>query len=234
VYNLSSVAGSFRGEATERLRNTFLGAELYGSMKLGSGSGWRVDGLSGLRYLRLNETYTFDTASPFIPPAPADVWVTKDEFDALNKFYGAQLGARVRGDWGTFFLNGVVKIGLGAMEQSVTVDGFLITNDFNNFGEPQTFPGNGYFTSPALRRNHNRTVFAFVPEAGLTAGWRLGRVASVVVGYTFLYLSDVARPGNHVDPAFDPVSAVPTRPSFKFQGSDFWAHGVNVGFLLEF
>ena len=36
----------------------------------------------------------------FPPPQPADVYRTTDQFDATNNFFGGQLGARGRADWG--------------------------------------------------------------------------------------------------------------------------------------
>ena len=50
----------------------------------------RVDLLGGFRWLRLHETYTLTTSSPFIPPFPQDIWNTTDEFGTINNFYGAQ------------------------------------------------------------------------------------------------------------------------------------------------
>jgi hypothetical protein len=221
----------FAGYAAERLENSLLGAELNGSMKLASTARWRVDALAGLRYLRLRETYSFDTSSPNIPPRPSDVWLTRDEFDATNSFYGPQLGVRARADWGGLFLNGVVKVGVGAIVQSVHVTGLFTTNDFNNFGDPETFVG-GYFTSPLSAGSHSRTVVGVIPEVGLNAGWRITPWASVFAGYTFLYANNVARPGNQIDRVVDLDAG--TRPQFKFKGSDFWAQGVNVGLAFQF
>jgi hypothetical protein len=235
----------FAGSAVERLSTNFLGAELNGRMRLVATPRWRVDGLGGFRYLRLRETYRFDTSSPFIPPGPSDVWVTRDEFDATNSFYGPQVGIRARADWGPLFLTGTVKVGLGAVVQSVDVSGYLITNDFNNFGTPQTFAG-GYFTQPTNIGDHRRTVFGVVPEAALSAGWRLTPSLSIVAGYTFLYVNNVARPGNQIDRVINPTQAPaidnappgplvgPARPAFKFNGSDFWAQGINVGVMFNF
>jgi opacity protein-like surface antigen len=103
-----SRAGFFAGSAEEKLSNSLLGAELNGTMRLLSASPWRVDLLGGLRYLNLRETYTFTTSSPNIPPQPADVFRTKDEFDATNNFYGAQLGVRARYDRGSWFASSAV------------------------------------------------------------------------------------------------------------------------------
>ena len=185
-----SLAASFAGGAREELRNSLLGAELNATMRLPLPGPLRVDALGGFRYLRLRETYTFSTSSPNVPPQPIDVFQTTDEFDATNNFFGLQAGARARRDWGSWFLGGVVKVALGAMVESVDVNGRLVTNDFNNFGAPQTFAG-GYFAQPTNMGNHTRTVFAVVPEAGLTLGYRITPRLSVFCGYTFLYANNV-------------------------------------------
>ena len=39
-----------------------------------------------LSLLRLKETYTFATDSPNIPPHPADVFLTTDQFETTNNF----------------------------------------------------------------------------------------------------------------------------------------------------
>src|SRR5262249_61731824 len=112
-----------------------------------------------LRYLRLQETYTFSTNSPFAAPRPPDVFRTRDEFETTNNFYGAQVGARVRADWGSWFVSGALKVALGGVMQSLDIDGRLETNDFTSFGPVQTFPG-GYFAQPTNMGHHHRAVFA--------------------------------------------------------------------------
>ena len=242
--NLSSET-LFSGRATEELRNSLLGAELNGTMRLPMLGSLRMDALAGFRYLRLRETYTFTTDSPNIPPQPADVFRTRDEFDATNNFFGLQVGARARADWGPVFLGGLVKVALGAMVQSVDIDGQLVTNDFNNFGTPQTFVG-GYFAQPTNIGNHTRHVISVVPEAGLTLGYRITPQLSVFTGYTFLYASNVVRAPQQVNRQINPTGAPalagnpprtlvgPAQPSFKFNSSDFWAQGLNVGLAYRF
>jgi hypothetical protein len=240
-----SSEGRFAGRAKEELSNSLLGAELNGTMKLLSATPWRVDLLGGLRYLNLRETYTFTTSSPNVAPQPADVFQTKDEFDAANNFYGAQLGVRARYDRGAWFASSAVKFALGAMIQSVDVDGFLETNDFNDLGPPQRFPG-GYFAQPTNIGRHTRSVFAVVPEVGLNIGYRITEWLSVLVGYTFLYTNSVARPAQQIDRTINPTQSAafggtpptvpegPAHPTFKFNGSDFWAQGLNVGLVGRF
>jgi hypothetical protein len=240
-----SLSPVYRGRAREELTNSLLGAELNGAWTLPSSGGWRVDLLGGVRYLRLRETYTLTTSSPFIPPFPSDVWDTTDEFDASNDFVGPQLGVRARLDLGPFFAHGTVKVAVGAMVQSMKVSGSLVANDFTDFGPTQTFPG-GYFALPTNIGEHRRTVLAVVPEVGLNLGYRLTPRVSLLVGYTLLYTNNVARPGNQIDRTINPTQSTahtenpgaqlegPARPSFKFKGSDFWAQGINVGLAFRF
>ena len=243
--SLSSDAENFAGRAVEKLSNSLLGAELNATMRLPMTGPVRMDALGGFRYLRLRETFTFATDSPNIPPAPADVFRTRDEFDATNNFYGLQVGVRARTDWGPVFLTGLLKIALGAMVESVDIDGSLVTNDFNFLGAPQAFKG-GYFALPTNIGNHTRSTFAAVPEVGLTLGYQLTPWMSVSAGYTFLYASNVVRAPQQVNRNLNPTQAPaitgivpstlvgPAQPSFRFNSSDFWAQGFNVGLGLHF
>jgi hypothetical protein len=237
-----SSQGLWAGRSGEQLSNSLLGADLNGTVRVAAGGSWRVDALGGFRYLRLRESFLFTTDSPNIPPFPADVYQTSDQFDTTNNFFGGQLGARARGDWGSFFATGVVKVGLGVMVQTVDIEGTLLTNDFNNYGTPIAYPGGGYFAAPTNIGRRTRSVFAVVPEAGLTVGYRLTPWMSIVAGYTFLYVSDVVRAPAQISrnvnySPFDAPPAPPAgpqEPSFRFKSSDFWAQGLNVGLEFRF
>lgn len=240
-----SAAGFFAGHAKEELRNSLLGAELNATMRVTPRGAFRLDALGGFRYLRLRETYTFSTDSPNIPPQPADVFRTTDEFDTTNNFYGLQVGARARMDWGPVFLTGTVKVAAGAMVESAEISGELVTNDFNNFGPPQTFAG-GYFAQATNGGKHTRHRFAVVPEGNINLGFQITPRMSVFAGYTFLYASHVLRAPGQVNrdlnpfliPAISgsptPIPIGPAQPSFKFTSSDFWAHGLNAGLAFRF
>jgi putative beta barrel porin BBP7 len=237
-----SAGGFFAGRAREDLSTNLLGAELNGTMRLARGPAWRVDVLGGVRYLRLRESFTFLTDSPNIPPQPADVYRTTDQFDATNTFLGGQLGARARGDWGSWFATAVVKVALGVVRETVGIEGTLLTNDLNNLGSPVAYPGGGYFAAPTNIGERTRNVFAVVPEAGLNLGYQVTPWMSVVAGYTFLYVSDVVRAPQQINrtvnySSFDLPPGPPTgpqEPSFRFKSSSFWAQGLNVGLAFRF
>lgn len=241
-----SLSPVYAGSATVELSNRMMGAEANATYALDSARPWDVGLIGGFRWLQLKESYTIGTSSPFIPPGPANsIWQTTDRFAASNNFYGAQFGARARYDSDSWFATGLLKVGLGAMVQSVDVSGSLLTNDFNNFGAAQTFPG-GYFALPSNIGGHSRTVFAVVPEVGLNVGYRFTPAASVYLGYSFLYASSVARPGNQVNRNINttqttswtedthPTPTGPAQPSFSFNSSSFWAQGLSIGIGVRF
>lgn len=240
-----SLSPIYAGSAREELSTSLLGAELNGVWALAPAGGSRVDVLAGLRYLRLRETYTLTTSSPYIPPYPQDIWNTTDEFDTTNNFYGAQVGVRARLDEGPFFAGGTVKVALGAMVQAVDISGSLVTNDFTNYGPTVTYPG-GYRALPTNIGSTSRTAFAVVPEVGVSAGYRVTPSASVVVGYSFLYASSVVRPGSQVSRTVNPTQSTsytenpaprlqgPAQPTFQFNDSSFWAQGFSLGLAVRF
>lgn len=240
-----SYAPLYSGTAREELANDLRGAEFNGTWALAPVGAWKVDLIGGLRYWRLHEKYRFTTSSPFIPPHPQDIWETTDEFDTANSFYGAQGGLRARFDEGAFFAHATVKVALGAMVQRARIDGSLVTNDFTNYGPTQVYAG-GYFALPTNMGQHERTVFAAVPEAGLNLGYRISPAATVFAGYSLVYASRVIRPGNQVNRTINTTQSVahtedpdarlsgPAEPSYRYAESRFWSQGLNVGFAWRF
>ena len=240
-----SFAPIYSGSAQEEYKAGMLGAEVNGAWALSSPAPWTVDALGGFRYLRLRETYTFTTSSPFIAPFPPGVWDTTDKFETTNNFYGLQAGLRARYDQGSFFGTAIAKVALGAMAQAVDISGSLVTDEFTSSGAKQTFAG-GYFALPSNIGNQSRSTFAVVPEIGINLGYRLSPAASITFGYTFLYASNVVRPGNQIDRTINttqstaytenpkPNAQGPARPSSGFNDTSFWAQGVSLGLAYRF
>jgi len=238
-----SAPGLFAGIASFNLTTRLMGAELNGVTRLCDRCGWRVDLLSGFRFLDLWEKFRFDTSSAGLNPP--SVFLSHDEFNTVNQFYGGQIGGRV--DYGvgrgTMTLTG--KVALGTMQETVRVNGTLATNDLNNFAAVQTFPG-GYFALPTNIGQHYKSEFSVVPEVGLTLGYWLTSWARVTAGYSFLYVSRIARPGDQIDRAINTLQAPgisgnppapivgPARPAFFFNQDDFWVHGLSAGVELRY
>jgi hypothetical protein len=235
----------YRGSAQTTLSNNLGGGELNVTWTLPPQDGWRVDLLGGLRYLQLRESYTITTSSPYIPPNPIDIWNTTDAFDARNRFYGVQVGARAAYDKGAWVGGVIGKLALGSMQERVSVSGFLETNDYNNYGPTQNFTG-AYFALPSNSGDHSRNTFAVVPEITLNLGYRVTPQATVYVGYSFLYASNVVRPGEQINRNINPTQSVAygndppatlmgaAQPTFDFNTTDFWAQSLSIGLAYRF
>src|SRR5262249_965812 len=157
----------------------------------------------GFRYVYLRERLEFATTSPDFPPVAGEFFNTSDTFDARNNFYGGQVGARAAWNLRPLSLSATRKVALRVMRPTVPVDGFTPTNDFTvNGGPGEVFPG-AYFSQPTNIGQHRRDRFGVVPEASASVGYQMTQSLRLSVGYTFLYLNDVVRPGEQIDRAIN-------------------------------
>src|SRR5207244_8299127 len=175
--------------------------------------------------------------SPINPPGGVSL---TDRFDDRNDFYGAQVGLRGEYGGGGFFVNASGKVAIGGTHEVTNTAG--VTEHFPFTGSSTLVPG-GLL---ALATNSGRArhdMFAVVPELGINVGYQINPLWRVFVGYNFLYISDVVRPGDQVNrtvnPNFVPVSqqfgtltGTALQPAPSFQRTDFWVQGINLG--LEF
>jgi hypothetical protein len=108
--------------------------------------------------------------------------------------------------------------------------------------EPQQIDPAGLLVLSTNSGTYQRDVFGVASELGTTLGYYLTPRLRATFGYTFLYLSRVARPGDVIDREInedyipnrevdDPTG--PARPEFVFRDSDYWAQGINVGLDLS-
>jgi hypothetical protein len=227
----------------------FWGAEANLATGAYRSAGASFDLLAGFRYLDLGESvsvtedfsaivgegFSFAGVPQFAPSRAID----QDVFSTRNQFYGGQVGARVRFEADGLFVSAVGKVALGGVREVVAIGGY--SRLLAPGAAPVTVPG-GVLAVPSNigRVTHGR--FAVVPEAEVRLGYRFASMLSAFVGYSFLYLSDVARPGDQIDLRVNrmqvPTSArfgppaVPPLPAPLFRTSDFWAQGINFG--LEF
>jgi hypothetical protein len=209
------------------------------------GCNYRVSLLSGFRYLQLDEGLGITESSQVSPALPAgrplfggSSITIADQFDTHNYFYGGQVGAQVGICWGRLFVDALGKVALGATHEVVDVHG--ATAITSPAGTTVVTPV-GFLASASNSGHFTRDVFAVVPEIGINVGWQITTHLRASVGYTFLYCSSVARPGDQVDVGlsgtqlptdtrFNP-GAGPARPAVLLRDTDFWAQGIN--FALE-
>jgi hypothetical protein len=204
---------------------------------------WELIG--GFRFLDLDEHLKFTTVSTNVPPQMADVFTTIDRFTTENDFYAGQIGARARYAWNRFGVEATGKIALGSMHEVTHIRGSLLTNDFTNLGPVQAFPG-GYLALPTNIGDYSSDRFAAAPEVGLNFDYHLGDHVRLFMGYTFLFVSSVARPGDEIDRVINPTQGpgftgvVPSvltgaaRPTFPAKDTNFFAQGINWGLEISY
>ena len=130
-----------------------------------------------------------------------------------------------------------MKLGLGSTNSHVLIDGStIITEPTQN---PATYRG-GVLALPTNMGNYQQNQFSMIPELGVTIGCELTCRLRVTAGYTFIYWSKVARPGDQIDTNENRSQVPPGTlvgapfPQFKFTTTDFWAQGLNLGMDYRF
>jgi hypothetical protein len=218
------------------------------------GCDYRIDVLAGPRYLNLREGLNiaediqFGANSPF-PGAHGTVF---DSFVTKNQFYGGQIGVAGRWYRGPFSVDGIVKVAAGITHEEVDINGNATL--FNPNGTVTHAIG-GLLALNSNIGNRSRDRFSIVPEVGLRLGYAVTERVRLLVGYNFLYWSNVVRPGEQIDRGldvnripffpvnFNPVTGAPIttltpistpRPAPLFNTTDIWAQGLTFGVELTF
>ncbi|MFO0825208.1 MAG: BBP7 family outer membrane beta-barrel protein [Gemmataceae bacterium] len=214
--------GSVYVTSTTRLQ----GAEANAVANLFDLPGFKLNGLIGYRFLQVNEGLTIEQQRI----SSAGSGPIYDEFVGHNRFNGGQLGLHADISHKAVFCELTGKVALGQTFEMVRIDGATGIGGFT--------PGGLYALASNIGR-YTQNVFAVVPEGTIKIGVKLSDSGRLYVGYNFLYLSDVARPGDQVDRTLNPASIpalnpgggfVPVdRPRPTMTRADFWAQGLSIG-----
>ena len=224
----------FPGSAFLHISNELEGTELNVIASLIRSENLSVVGLLGFRYLRFKEDLTFGLNNS--APVEGHFFSAQDDFVGTNNFYAGQLGLRGEYQLGGFFVNATGKVALGSVTQTVDIHG--VSSALNPTIPVPGFtftnvPG-GIFALATNSGHHSQNEFAVMPEVDVNVGYNITRNIRAFVGYNFLYLNNVVRPGTTIDrnlnvsqqPASTPAPFTlvgAAAPTFSFTRSDFWA-----------
>jgi hypothetical protein len=247
---LISLPGFITGGAAVSTTSRLQGWELNAIANVYRGDQLNVELLGGFRVVSLDEDLQMATTfAPLVSDfltfqgqfvnSPSSLF-TYDAFRAQNHFYGPQLGGRVEWTAGRLSAAALAQVAVGDNQERVRVVGTssLVTPGAATL----TVPGGVLAQSTNIGR-HFREQFGVVPEVGFRLGCQISPALSVHLGYSFLYWSNVVRPGNLVDRTVTP-GLVPTdstfgtgtgtRPALLFHTTDYWAQGLDFGLDLRF
>jgi Putative beta barrel porin-7 (BBP7) len=186
-----------------------------------------------------------------------------DQFDTRNHFYGGQVGARGEVQSGNFVFGFGLGIAVGDMTQTVSIAGenasvtttttpplqtvFLAGIPLLRPSGPvattttYTAGPTGLFAQPTNEGTSTRNILAFIPQGNLRLGYRISDSVTASIGYSFMYINDVARPGDQIDYTVHPgtvtypfASGGVPHPLPQIKGSDFWVQGIELGLQVRY
>lgn len=242
--------GLFEGSVTNTYRSLFWGAEIGARLRVYETSTFSLEQLFHFRYYALEESFESADASAavgggvvtfngqaFGPPAEVRV---SDFYSVQNRWYGGSAGLRVMWTPGRWELRLDGRLGVGAMQQNVTIQG---TTTLANAGAEATVSP-GFYTAAQTQIKTSNYRFSLAPDVQARVGYRVTDWLMLTAGYQFVYLTDVARPSDLVtrqlNPGLIPSSqnfgaaapGVPQLPTIV--STDYWMHGLTAGIMITF
>jgi hypothetical protein len=222
---------------------SLLGAGALARFNLCAGCCYCLNAVVGYRYLSLtdqvgiSENLTSTDVTQSVAPLGTNIIVT-DSFRTTNHFNGGDIGLAGGVSWNAWSLGASARIALGCTHERADIEG---ATSVTVPGFPTVFNQGGLLALSSNSGIHTRDVFAVVPEARLQLAYLVNWHLRLHVGYTFLYWSQVARAGDQIDLVVNPgllpppiPGSSPARPAFNFQGTGFWAQGVDLGLTFRF
>jgi hypothetical protein len=235
-FNSGNAPNSVTASSSTRL----WGADANFLVSASRGQGVNLVLLAGFRYLDLQEDQNL--ADQIFDSVTNGTLTVADRFGTRNQFYGGQIGAKAGMTFGRLTLDTVVKVALGDDHETLTING-ATTVTRGAFDLPTGVTPQGVFAVPSNIGRYQKDVFTVVPEVGVTVGYGLTDHLRAFVGYNFLYISDVVRPGTQINRNINPTQNTlfgggtpsgPLVPIGAMHSTDFWAQGVTFGLELRF
>ena len=242
---LIAYPGLFDGRLQIRRETELQGVEVLYRQALSRSCRLQLDWLAGWRFNRLDEDLLIsDFKRSLAQDSGLRIGTTIQEYDHFatrNQFHGGELGVSAQGRRCRWSWEAVGKLALGNSRSQVAIDGSTtVTVPIPGAPPDVAVSPAGLLAQDTNSGWHTRDVFAVVPELGVTVGYQLTPRLRATVGYTFLYWSQVARPGDQIDPDVNPSQLTAAglvgapRPEFRWIGADLWAQGVSLGLDARF
>jgi hypothetical protein len=196
---------------------------------IGRACDYRVELLAGYRYQQLTDGLDIDASTTTTDNAESIS--THDEFHTRNEFNGAVLGVAGEMKRCRWSLESTLKLALGDTHSQVDISGSS-TSPAGTFNE-------GFLALPSNIGSYSHDSFCTVPELGLTVAYDLTCHLRATIGYSLIYWSVVARPGDQIDLNISPSQFAPPttnngKPGFALQATDYGAQGMNIGLDYRF
>jgi hypothetical protein len=200
----------------------------------------RLDALFGYRYFRYDENLiVFENLQPTGSSfAPGTVVVGNDRFGTKNQFNGGEIGLVATYLFDRLSLEMLAKLAVGNMDRQVNIIGAQVISVPNT--TPSVFASN-FLALSSNSGLHGSEDWMAIPEFGLNLAYRLRDNMKVRLGYSFIYLPELARAGDQVNLAVNQTllpnngpQSGPNEPAFVLRRTDLWVQTVNLGFEISY
>jgi hypothetical protein len=229
--------GALAGTVTVDAESDFQTSEVLLRKVLCCECDYRIDLLAGYRFARLDDKLRIGESLRSLNIANPGMTVELfDLFDTENQFHGGQIGITSQMRRCNWTLELLAKLALGNTHTEVLIDGSTTVR--NPSGSTATGVG-GLLAQRSNIGHYENDQFAVMPELGVRLGYDFCCRWRATFGYTLLYWSQVARPGDQIVRDLYPAILPPAlndaaRPAFSLVTTDFWAQGLNFGLEYQF
>lgn len=238
---LVAYPGQSQGAVAARETSDFLAADAYLRDAISRGCNYRLDFIYGYRFARLDDSVTvLDEIIATGGNQNIPVGTTlrgRDSFLTRNFFNGGQIGLWYQRQWDCWGWEALGRIAFGNVYQVQQIEGRTRV-DVPGVGSSET--EGSLLALPSNIGTHHRNQFAVMPEVQMMLTYQFRPNWKARIGYTFLYISQVARAQRQIDTTVNSSQVGnnplvgPGRPAVLWRTTDFWAQGMNFGFEYSY
>lgn len=197
---------------------------------------YRLYMLGGYRYFMLDERISisdrvFLVGPPFVLGTRLD---SQDRFEAQNQFHGGDLGLLAEVHRGSLGVELMGKVAVGNMRQRLWTNGYSAVTVP---GAPPVESDAGLLVQPSNTGLFIDDEIGIIPEFAINLMWQFTPQIKATLGYTFIYVNKVLRPGEMIDLTINPrqdLGGDLVPEITQFADRDFWVQGLNAGLEIRF
>lgn len=207
------------------------------------GLGGSFDVVGGYRYLRFREGLMVTEGLTSIDDGGVVPVGTEflmfDSFATNNEFHGGEVGLSLLYECGPWTLDVLGKVAMGNMRQTVTINGSTTTISPT---DPPLVSEGALLALPTNIGRSQRDEFTVIPELNLNLRYYWNPRFSMTVGYSLLWITNVARAGDQIDFQVNPTQ-LPTgggaifgdaSPRRQLNDTSMWFQGLNFGCAWQY
>jgi hypothetical protein len=210
----------------------YLGGDVNSRHTLLCEDQYRIDFVVGYRYLSLDESLAIQSTSHRFNGIVQDI---RDEFATNNQFHAGQIGLLTEYRLERFYLNAGSKVAFGRNWSELNINGATRTRQANGV---VVLNPSGVLTGISNSGETTDNAYGIVSDTNFTFGFKVTDFCRTFVGYSFLYASNLTRPGQAIDTTvtLNPVQnqRPHARPLRLEPNGDFWIQGINFGLEVRY